>query len=188
MSQSKVLSVVKNLKGRSVLAADTGVRLGFVADVLLHPIRGQVLGIAIRSSDREPLRALSASEFRIGEDAVMAAPGAALLPIKSYPFIEAALAMSEMIGANVVTDTGKIIGRVSDIYVLMDRPMFAYKITESAWQKLTGGGYYVRGDVPRAFSHDGLRLMVPADTRSGRAHEDLADVFSPSGTLTDVHR
>jgi hypothetical protein len=44
-------------------------------------------------------------------------------------------------------------------------------------QRFFGGGFYIAGNVPHAYSSDGVRMIVPDDTENSRAVESLAEAI-----------
>jgi sporulation protein YlmC with PRC-barrel domain len=86
-------------------------------------------------------------------------------------------ALDEMIGSNVVTENGELLGRISEIYIRVDRPQAVYRVTESRIQKLFGGGFFLRGDATRSYARDGARMIVPADTEERYAASSLAEAL-----------
>jgi sporulation protein YlmC with PRC-barrel domain len=154
---------ISDLKGMPVLAADSGERLGEVTDAIIHPTKGRILGVALKTTDGER-RVLDVQEIRIGEDAVMAAPGTRPHAADDVEDLrEGVSARDGIIGANVVTAAGKLIGRISGVYVSIDRPRTAYRVTESTLQRWFGGGFFIAGDVPSGYAADRPRFIVPED-------------------------
>jgi sporulation protein YlmC with PRC-barrel domain len=88
-----------------------------------------------------------------------------------------ARALDEMIGSNVVTENGELLGRISEIYIRVDKPQAVYRVTESRIQKLFGGGFFLPGDAARSYAQDGARMIVPADTERRYAASSLADAL-----------
>jgi sporulation protein YlmC with PRC-barrel domain len=188
MNQLRMLDARKELKGRTVLAADTGDKLGEVEDVLVRPTEGSIVGILVRSTDSSGVGALPVGDFKIGEHAVMAAVGRVPLPAGSPAFAGSIRACDELTGVKIVTEAGQVIGTVSDIFVSAEKPVFVYRIAGSAWQKWTGGGNYLEGDVPSSLSSDRRRLIVPADTAERHAHGSLEEIVTPDGNLVGAHK
>jgi hypothetical protein len=52
-----------------------------------------------------------------------------------------------------------------------------YHVAESTLRRFIGVGFYIAGNVPRAYSPDGVRMIVPDDTENSRALAPLADVI-----------
>jgi sporulation protein YlmC with PRC-barrel domain len=177
MGQSRTLNAAIELKGMSVLRSDTGERLGEVSDVIILPTEGRVAGIAIGSPDGWQ-RAMGSTDFIIGADAIMAVEGAQF----DEQMLDGTLAeglhpASDIIGSNVVTEDGKLLGRVSEIHVSKESPIVFYRIAESKLQRFLGGGFFIAGNLPRAYSPDGARLIVPQDTEEHYAASSLGELI-----------
>lgn len=185
MSKVKTLNVGSDLKGMTVLASDTGEKLGEVIDAIIHPVEGRVLGLTLRTGEGER-RVISSQDFFIGVDAIMSPQGARLRTLdQTGDLAEGVEALGGIIGTNVVTEDGKLIGRVSEVHILADRPQAIYRITESSLQRFLGGGFYLPGDVPRSYSPDGVRMIVPADTEERYAVSSLEEV---TGDAASAHK
>jgi sporulation protein YlmC with PRC-barrel domain len=163
MAESRVMSVRNGLRGMSVINSATGEKLGEAEDVFVHPTQGRVLGISLRAADGQA-RALSARDFFIGPNAVMTTGEARLELADQGGALVDGVSGRELAGTNVVSADGRLIGRVSDVYISLDEPRAAYHVTHSTLQRFFGGGFYLAGDVPRAYAPDGARMIVPEET------------------------
>ena len=66
----------KGLKGMTVvLRSDTGDKIGEIADAIIHPVEGKLMGLIVRTDEGQE-RALATPNFFIGKDAVIATAGA----------------------------------------------------------------------------------------------------------------
>lgn len=176
MHEKSALNLTKELKGKAVLASDTAEKLGDIEDVIIHPLDGRVLGVILNAVDDGP-RLLAARDFLIGKDAVMAVSSAAVYSAESRePFAEGVNA-SELVGASVVTEDGKLLGQISEVYVSVFRPVIAYRIAGSTLQRFFGGGFFLPGNAPRAYAPDGRRVIVPAEAEDSLAVESLTEAL-----------
>ncbi len=66
----------------------------------------------------------------------------------------------DLIGAAAVTTTGKLLGRVSGVYLVEDSLRTIYRISSSRLQRAFGGGFFMAGNLPHAWSQKGSRLIV----------------------------
>jgi hypothetical protein len=66
----------------------------------------------------------------------------------------------DLIGAQVITKTGKCLGRVIEVYVKEDDLQTIHRIVTSKLQQLFGGGVFITGSLPYAWSKMGARLIV----------------------------
>jgi uncharacterized protein YrrD len=180
MSEVKTLNVASDLKGMAVLASDSGEKLGEVTDAIIHPVEGRVLGITLRTPAGER-RVIPSRDFSIGVNAVMTATGSAARTTDTTgEWAGGVEAVGEIIGTNLVTEDGKLLGQVREVHILADRPQAIYRVAETTLQRFFGGGFYLAGDVPRSYSPDGARMIVPADTEARYAASSLAEAIQPS--------
>jgi uncharacterized protein YrrD len=172
-----MLNVASQLKGMAVLRRDTGDKLGSVVDAVVDPAGGRVLGINVQSAEGE-VCVLGTPDFLIGQDAVMVTRAEPVLGGETEGGLESGVSAARgLVGTNVVTDDGRLVGKVSDVYISAERPRLAYRVTGSALERFFGGGFFMGGDVPRAYSPDGARLIVPADTEDRRAARSAAEAI-----------
>jgi uncharacterized protein YrrD len=177
MGEMRVIDVGSVLRGMAVLVTDTGERLGEVEDVLVHPTLGVVLAVLVRHADGE-LRTLGVSQCSIGADAVMASLGGATgRPADDAARQDGVLALRDLVGSNVVTDQGKLLGRVSEVLVSSERPVVAYRVTDSALQRLVGRGMSLPGCAAEAYSADGTRMIVSAGAEAEFAGASVSDAL-----------
>jgi uncharacterized protein YrrD len=172
-----MLNVEKDFKGMPILATDTGAKLGEIRDALIHPVEGLVMGGVAVTADGDERR-LRVSDFVVGQDAVM-------MSQKSFRYagdyaneMEGGIrAIGEMIGSTVVTEDGKLLGRISEVYIGADRPQVVYRVAESTLQKFFGGGFFIDGNVAISYAPDGARIIVPAETEDRYAASSLSEFF-----------
>ena len=178
MSEVRTLNVGKDLKGMTVLKTDTGEKMGQISDAIIHPVEGRLVGIVVRTPEGQE-RALATEYLLIGKDAVMATERAQFMensldgsPENGIP------ALGEVVGTNIVTEDGKLLGRVSEVHISLDVPRTAYRVNESTLQRFLGGGFLMAGDVPHAYSRDGVRMIVPEGAEERFAVGTFEEAFS----------
>lgn len=176
MTEGRVISVAKELKGMSALATDSGERIGEVVDAIIHPIEGRVLGLSLLTN-RNERRALAARDLFIGEHAVMVSVGAHLEDSLTGLLAGGAHALGEIVGTHIVTQDGRVVGRVSEVFIDTLVPHSYYRVTESALQRLFKGGYFISSDVVKAYSSDHTRMIVPVDIEDRYAFHSLAELL-----------
>jgi sporulation protein YlmC with PRC-barrel domain len=165
----RIINIEKHLKGMTVLRFDTSNKMGEVSDVIVHPVKGKFMGLIVRTDQRQE-HALATRDFFIGKDAVTVRAEARFIEEESGNTLKGGIpALGEFVGTNVVTNDGKLLGRVSEVYISLDMSLSVYRVTESTLQKFWGGGFYIAGDLPSAYSQDGVRLIVPSDTEARHA-------------------
>jgi uncharacterized protein YrrD len=174
------VSLRQDLKGTVVLDAETACKRGYATDVVINPAQGTVLALIFQSPNGQE-RALAGEDFLIHDKAK------AVIAF-SDPFAddatltralkEGASADLELVGADVVTEDGKMLGRITDVFIQKEPMHVVYRVTTSLWQELFGGGVYLIGNTIRAYSRLGGRLIVPANTKKRLAYRSLADSIS----------
>jgi uncharacterized protein YrrD len=172
----RTLNVAKDLRGMSLLAVDTGEKLGQIRDAIIQPVEGRVVGLVVRTLSNDEMR-LRINDATIGPDAVMTS-------LESFEYAGERVrelaggvrVIDEMVGSNVVTENGDLLGRISEVYITTDRPQAVYRIVESRIQKFLGRGFFLPGDVARSYAPDGARIIVPADVESYAA-SSLDDIL-----------
>jgi len=171
------LQTADALIGMPVLSRVTGNKLGEVHDLILDPVRGELLGLWVRS----PGGALDVMDYRevysFGRDAVMAVKDDSVIPSAETALAEAPCVKRDVAGARVVTEGGTLLGQVANVYIhLTWPPLVAYEVRESLLDKLLGRGLFIPASVGRALSHDAQRIIVPEDAPRAAAAslEELA--------------
>src|SRR5262245_63211310 len=136
VTEIRTLNVAKDLRGMSLLAADTGAKLGEIRDAVIQPIEGRVMGVVVRTPDGDELR-LRISDIIIGQDAVMTSwESFEIAGNYAGEMARGVRAIDQMIGSKVVTEDGNLLGRVSEVYIRVDKPQAVYRIAESTLQKV----------------------------------------------------
>lgn len=178
MKPNQPISFDSKLKGMSVLNSTTGARIGEVVDLILEPIEGRVLGIAVHTSDKEK-RSLEVERIHVGDDAVMTTdPNPAALSFSGS--FEGGVLSSEIIGAKLVTEDGKLVGAIKELYLSRENMQLIYRVAESNLQQVFGGGFYISAEVPRAYAPEENRMIVPSDIEEHHARKDLKEFASPA--------
>lgn len=175
MLEKRILNVEKDLKGMAVLRTD-GRKMGEVRDAVVHPIEGKMLGVVVRTPEGKD-QILISSNFFIGVDAIMADAKARFEEIPS-PHLEGGVAALEgLVGINLITEAGRLVGRINEGYVSTKQPYIVYRVVESTLQKFLGGGFFIPGDVVVAYSGDGARMIVPANLEDQFAASSLDEAM-----------
>ena len=123
----------------------------------------------------------------IGPDAVMVHSDQSLVssdqsPIKAFP-----LAKNILIGVKVITEDGKLLGEISNVYVhLGESSLFIYEVRSSILDKLLGHGLYFPASLGCAFADDATRLVVSNNTEKADRKLDtiVSRLFEPSASFT----
>jgi sporulation protein YlmC with PRC-barrel domain len=176
MLEKRILNVEKDLKGMAVLKID-GRKMGEVIDAVIHAVEGKMLGLIIRTPEGEN-HILISSNFIIGVDAIMADAKARFEEIPSPHLERGVPALGAIVGTNLITEEGRLVGRVNEVYISTKQPYAVYRIVESTLQKFLGGGFFIPADVVRAYSEDGVRMIIPPDLEDQYAASSLEDAMS----------
>jgi uncharacterized protein YrrD len=159
------------LLGRTVLARTTGNKLGQSRDLIINPASGELAGLVLHMPD-ESLRCVAYVDIHsFGPDAVMINSDEAAMPAQDSPLKQLPLAKSNLIGVNVVTESGKLLGQVANIYVrLAETLLLIYEVRSSLLDKLLGHALYFPASQGRAISTDFARIVVADDTAEKAAN------------------
>jgi uncharacterized protein YrrD len=189
MDEVNALHVANQLIGMPVIVPGPARKLGQVADAVVHTTEGRALGLVLRSLKGEE-RLLRADNFFISvTSGVVLAEDELLISSESFEdsLTGGVRVRRDLIGASVVTDAGRLLGRISDVYLLEEQLLTIYRVAGSLLQNLFGGGFFLAGNAPHAWSRSGSRLIVPASTRQHRAASSLAEAvkaFEQAATVT----
>jgi uncharacterized protein YrrD len=150
--------------GRAVLSVNTANNLGKLSDFAINPGSGELVGLAVQKLDNDYGLVEYSNIHSIGPDAIMIEDDQSLLPPDQSPIKGCPLAQSELIGVEVITEEGQIMGKISKVFMQSaDQPVFIYEVSSSLFDKLLGHGFYFPASLARAYSDDGLSLVVTND-------------------------
>src|SRR6266481_6612507 len=175
------------LIGRAVLSVESANELGHVYDLVVHPTKGELAGLSVQISDQSQVLVSQDEIHSIGPDAVMVNSDQSLVafdqsPIKAFP-----LARINLIGVEVITQDGKLLGEISNVYVhLGDASLFVYEVRSSLLDKLLGHALYFPASFGCAFADDASRLIVSNNTEKAdrKLNTIVSRLFEPSAPLT----
>jgi uncharacterized protein YrrD len=171
------------LIGRTVLSRATANKLGQVHDLIVEPAKGELAGIVLQVPDGS-FRCIDYQDvYSFGPDAVMINSDESAVPAQDSPLKSLPLAKNNLIGVNVVTENGKLLGQLASINIhLAETVLLIYEVRSSLLDKLMGHALYFPATHGRALSKDFTRLVVSDDTAEKAAHSlnDLAArLFGP---------
>lgn len=164
MKQAQIINVASQLQGLPVILSGSGHKLGQVSDAIVHPTEGSLMGLVVATS-RGAERLLLAEDFHIFVEtgAVIVAEDAHLNLDKINAAIRDGVRVCRnLIGAEAITKSGKLLGRVIEVYVIDEQLRMIYRVASSRLQKMFGGGFFIAGNLPHAWSKTGARLIVNA--------------------------
>jgi len=164
VNQEQIINVARELKGSPLILSDSGRKIGQVSDAIVHPTEGSLLGLVATNLGVE--RLLLAEDFHL-----FSATGAVIMPEDTHlnlDKINGALrdgvcVCRDLIGAEAITNSGKLLGRVIEVYVMKEELRTIYRVASSRLQRMFGGGFFVAGNLPHAWSKIGARLIFNAE-------------------------
>jgi sporulation protein YlmC with PRC-barrel domain len=174
-----VVGLNRDLLGHHVLLPRMSM-VGRVADLLIHPLTGRVESLlyrpeptSLRPSSTELLLGIEACGWNDEGALVISCPSlkqqSPSLSLenggtqRSWEGSLSVLAKERLMGAQVVTREGGLLGRVTEIYFVPVVLQVLYQVSSSRWQQIFGRSRYLCGDLPYAYSPEARRLFVPAD-------------------------
>ena len=171
MASTEDVNSIDTLIGRTALSRATANKLGRIHDLIIDPVKGELKGIAVKWAD-ESLRLIDCREiYSFGPDAVMVNSDESAVPAEDSPLKEAPLAKGNLIGVNVITEGGKLLGQIANLYVhLAVTSLLIYEVRSSLLDKLLGHTLYFPASWGRALSEDASRLVVSGDTAEKADH------------------
>lgn len=184
LEKNKQLNVLTDIRRMPVIYAHSE-KLGEVEDVLLHPTVGEIIGLIVKSDHGEKYL-LDGSFHILGHTRVIhtdSRPSA----VQTLPS-DGALVCGDLLGTNVITQDGDWIGYVCEVRIGEKQFDVYYRIVESKFQKLVGGGFWLKGDAPRYYSRAGCRLIVSRKINELKKHPQISLAHSRTGLSGQVER
>lgn len=174
---SRMINFDKQLKGLSVLKAETAWKQGEIADVAIDPAHGTVSGLLLTTPENEELF-LPVSDGIVYKETFLLNQSSVprhLLPLASEESSDAheclppmLRVMTDLLGASIVTEKGKLLGNITEVYLDPRDWQAFYRVTSSWWQRWLGKGIYLPANLPTRWSQTTGRLIVPADAKQHR--------------------
>lgn len=158
------------LIGMTVLSKVSGNKLGEVADLFIDPMKGVLMGLTIKNSkgDLGGLDYNDVSSF--GEDAVMANADDKIVPLEDNWVKTHSHAKKHLMGINVVTESGNLIGKVADIYVRLSAPpIVIYEIGETVLDRWLGRDFFIPASAGTALSNNAERIVISNEAANAAA-------------------
>ena len=81
----------------------------------------------------------------------------------------------ELLGSDIITRDGELLGRISIVFLQIEPLQAIYYFTSSLRQRFFGGGSYLVGTVPGQYSRIGRRLIVPSDSKKYHIYSSLGE-------------
>lgn len=165
MASGANISSINNLTGRTVLSRASANKLGQIHDLIIDPVEGSLAGVAVNMVDGR-LHYVEAGEiYSIGPDAVMVNNDRSAIPPEGSPVKELPLALNKLVGVEVITEGGKVLGEIANIFMhLAEEPVLVYEVRSSILDKLLGRSLFFPASQGHSFSANEGRLVVTEDT------------------------
>jgi uncharacterized protein YrrD len=175
---NKDIVPINDLIGKTVLSRSTGNKLGEVYDLYIDPIEGLLIGVTIKAVDGVMGGLEYKDIYSFGQDAVMAENDEAITPLQDDWLEGHSHAKKHLIGVKIVTESGKLLGNVGDIYVQLTPPPYViYEVRESVFDKLLGRSFFMYASAGSALSNNAERIVVPNAT-AANASSSLTELSS----------
>ena len=171
MTSTGNVHAIDVLIGRAALSSATANKLGQVHDLIVDPAKGEMRGISIRMGD-ESLRFVDYQDISsFGSDAVMIKDVESAIRAQDSPLKALPLARHNLIRVKVVTEGGKLVGQIANVYMhLAETLVLIYEVRSSVLDKLLGHALFFPASKGRALSQDGARLVVANDAAETADH------------------
>ena len=174
----KDVIAIDKIIGMPILSRQTGNNVGKVHDLYIDPQKGVLKGVTIEA----PNGKLGGIDFHdvysFGQDAVMIDNDQRIVAladgwVESHPH-----ARKHLIGTNVISDGGKALGKVGNVYLrLVSPPVVIYEITGSVLDNWLGRNQFIYASDVSALAGNAERLIVPEEVVTNAA-SNLTELFS----------
>ncbi|MCL4552410.1 MAG: PRC-barrel domain-containing protein [Candidatus Marsarchaeota archaeon] len=150
------------LRGKAVVALDTAHKIGEVDSLYIKPEEQKVVGIRVRSRQYNDRLAIAAPNIHsIGQDAVTITSNSLLQHPTRIPELAHVPALEQIEKARVVTESGKLLGQISDVYIDAENcEITKYELEGSFWENLTQNKHTF---VARKGMQFGTNILVVPD-------------------------
>lgn len=174
MAEAVNVYPVDTFVGRNVLSRATANKQGQVHDLIVSPVEDTLAGVAVKMVDSSLRYVESGEIYSIGPDAVMVNNDSSALPPESSPVKDLPLALNKLVGSEVITEGGKVLGSIAGVFMhLVEEPVLIYEVRSSLLDKLLGHALFFPASQGKAFSAGDARLVVANDTAE-KADNSLA--------------
>lgn len=171
MPDITIISFDKQLKGLSVMNAETAWKVGTVADLTIEPAQGVVSGLLLTTQENSELL-LPIGEGVTFKDSHLLnrssiprdSPNAEELNASNEDLPDLLRVTTDLLGASVVTEQGKSLGNINEVYLDPTDWRAFYHVTHAWWQRWLGGGIYIPASLTVRWSQTTSRLVVAAGT------------------------
>ena len=171
MASTTSVNSIDILIGKVVVARATANKLGQIHDLIVDPVTGELAGLSVKMAD-ESLRLVDGREiYSFGPDAVMINSDESAVPSQESPLKASPLAKSNLTRAKVITEGGKELGEIANVYIhLAETSLFVYEVRSSLLDKFLGTSLFIPASWGIALSEDNTRLVVSNDAAEKADH------------------
>ena len=162
---SKGVHTVDSLVGKTLLSRSSGNKIGEIGDLIVEPIEGQLLGLAVTPHEGESGVVDSRKIHSFGKDAVMINDDHSVNALQDSSLSKYPRAKKNLIGAKIITEGGKLLGEIANV-ILLTGPSPAsiiYEVRESLLDKLLRRAVFIPASYGLAVSDNTERFIVPDD-------------------------
>ena len=171
MAYTDKINSIEILIGKTVLSRSTANKIGQLHDLIIDVAKGNLAGITVRLPDGS-LRLVESRDIGgFDPDALMIQRDQSAVRVEDSPLKTLPLAKNNLTGANVVTESGRLLGQVANIYIrLSEVVLLIYEVRSSILDKLLGHALFFPATEGRAMSVDFARIVVAEDTQEKADH------------------
>ena len=177
MTASANINSIDLLIGKTVLSRSSGNKAGQVYDLVVDPLKGALLGLAVKLPDESVRLIEMEGIYSFGHDAVMIKSDESAVPLEHSSIKRAPLARQHLNGAKVITEDGRLLGHLANIFIqFAEPPLIVYEVRSSLLDKLLKQALFFPASWGGAISDDAKRVIVPNSTPEKAFHtlDDLA--------------
>jgi len=152
------------LVGLAVVTLSDATKVGQVADVLVDPELGHVLGFRLGAGPFQPADAVARAEVAaVGRDAVTILDAAAVNQESRLPALAPATTLGQATGTKVVSEGGDFVGTIADVELDEDaRAVTGFVLAGKVWERLRHQQPVISAQRQVRLGGDGI-MVVPRD-------------------------
>lgn len=178
MADTTIISFDKQLKGLPVMNAETAWKVGTVTDLAIDPAQGMVSGLLLLSPEEQevflPVRegVIFQGFYLLNRSATphkLPATTNEEANATTEELPEVLRARTDLLGASVVTEQGKLLGNISEVRLDPSDWRVIYRVTDSWWQRWLGQGVDVPASRAVRWSKTTGRLVVTDEQKERHA-------------------
>src|SRR5436305_14412173 len=139
MAYTDKINSIEILIGKTVLSRSTANKIGQLHDRIIDVAKGNPAGISVRLPDGSLRLVESRDICGFGPDALMIQRDESAVTVEDSPLKTLQLAKNNLTGANVVTESGRLLGQVANDYIrLSEAVLLIYELRSSILDQILG--------------------------------------------------